>query len=72
LLEPGRGVLERPAMQNPFRCSNSPPEVIRLVVVMYVRFPLSLRQFGYRIKHHDVRNWSDLGTLDATHTSEVR
>nr|WP_246202802.1 hypothetical protein [Sphingomonas lacunae] len=28
---------------NPFRCFNSSPEVIRLVVLMYVRFPLSLR-----------------------------
>jgi hypothetical protein len=28
---------------SPFRYFNSSPEVIRLVVVMYVRFPLSLR-----------------------------
>lgn len=28
---------------DPFRCFNSSPEVIRLVVMMYVRFPLSLR-----------------------------
>jgi putative transposase len=27
---------------SPFRCFSSPLEVIRLVVVMYVRFPLSL------------------------------
>jgi putative transposase len=26
-----------------FRCFNSSPKVIRLVVLMYVRFPLSLR-----------------------------
>ncbi len=31
-------------MQNPFRCFNSSPEVIRLVVLMYIRYPLSLRQ----------------------------
>jgi hypothetical protein len=31
-------------MQNPFRCFNSSPEVIRLVALMYVRYPLSLRQ----------------------------
>jgi putative transposase len=30
---------------SPFRYFNSSPEVIRLVVVMYVRFPLSLRNF---------------------------
>jgi len=28
---------------NPFRWSGSSPEVIRLVVMMYVRYPLSLR-----------------------------
>ena len=28
---------------NPFRYFNCSPEVIRLVVMMYVRFPLSLR-----------------------------
>ena len=28
---------------SPFHCFNSSPEVIRLVVMMYVRFPLSLR-----------------------------
>jgi putative transposase len=28
---------------NPFRYFNSSPEVIRLVVLMYVKFPLSLR-----------------------------
>ena len=31
-------------MQNPFRCFNSSPEVIRHVVAMYVSYPLSLRQ----------------------------
>ena len=28
---------------SPFRYFNSSPEIIRLVVLMYVRFPLSLR-----------------------------
>ena len=31
-------------MQNPFRYFNSSPEIIRLAVTMYVRFPLSPRQ----------------------------
>jgi hypothetical protein len=31
-------------MRNPFRCSNRSPEVIRLTVLMYVRYPLLLRQ----------------------------
>ena len=30
-------------MSNPFRYFNNSPEVIRLVVMMYVRYPLSLR-----------------------------
>jgi len=31
------------AMTNPFRYFNSSPDVIRLVVMMYLRYPLSLR-----------------------------
>ncbi len=38
----GQG-MPRPRMRaSPFRCFNSSPEVIPLVVLMYVRFPLSL------------------------------
>ncbi|MEL1251145.1 IS6 family transposase [Aurantiacibacter gilvus] len=49
---------------NPFRYFNSSPEVIRLVVMMYVRFPLSLRNVedllferGVDICHETVRLW---------------
>lgn len=49
---------------NPFRCFNSSPEVIRLVVMMYVRFPLSLRNVedllferGIDICHETVGFW---------------
>ena len=49
---------------NPFRYFNSSPEVIRLVVMMYVRFPLSLRNVedllferGIDICHETVRMW---------------
>jgi hypothetical protein len=31
-------------MKNPFRCFISSPEIIRLTVMMYIRYPLSLRQ----------------------------
>ena len=51
-------------MQNPFRYFNSSPEVIRLTVMMYIRFPLSLRQVedllferGIDICHETVRFW---------------
>ncbi len=31
-------------MSNPFRYFKTSPEIIRLAVMMYIRFPLSLRQ----------------------------
>ena len=31
-------------MSNPFRYFKTSPEIIRLAVMMYVRYPLSLRQ----------------------------
>jgi len=49
---------------NPFRYFKSSPEVIRLVVMLYVRFPLSLRNVedllferGIDICHETVRLW---------------
>jgi putative transposase len=51
-------------MQSPFRCFNNSPEVIRLAVMMYIRYPLSLRQVedllferGIDICHETVRFW---------------
>ena len=51
-------------MHNPFRYFNSSPEVIRLAVMMYVRYPFSLRQVedllcerGIDICHETVRYW---------------
>ena len=51
-------------MSNPFRYFNNSPEVIRLVVMMYVRYPLSLRNVedllaerGIDISHETVRFW---------------
>ncbi len=64
-------------MQNPFRYFNSSPEIIRLTVMMYVRFPLSLRQVedllherGIDICHETVRFWwNRFGPL---HAAEIR
>jgi transposase-like protein len=49
---------------SPFRYFNSSPEVIRLVVMMYVKYPLSLRNVedllaerGIDICHETVRLW---------------
>ena len=51
-------------MRNPFRYFNSSPEVIRLTVMMYLRYPLSLRQVedllferGIDICHETIRFW---------------
>ena len=51
-------------MKNPFRYFNSSPAIIRLAVMMYIRYPLSLRQVedllferGIDICHETVRFW---------------
>ena len=51
-------------MKNPFRYFKTSPEIIRLAVMMYIRFPLSLRQVedllherGIDICYETVRAW---------------
>lgn len=51
-------------MRNPFRYFKTSPEIIRLATMMYVRYPLSLRQVedllherGVDICHETVRFW---------------
>ena len=51
-------------MRNPFRYFKMSPDIIRLAVMMYIRFPLSLRQVedllherGIDICHETVRAW---------------
>ncbi len=51
-------------MDNPFRYFNNSPEVIRSAVMLYVRYPLSMRQVedllferGINICHETVRYW---------------
>ena len=64
---------------NPFRYFNSSPEVIRLVVMMYVRFPLSLRNVedllferGIDLCHETVRHWwNQLVPMSACHPDLV-
>ncbi len=64
-------------MKNPFRYFKTSPEVIRLAVMMYVRFPLSLRNVedllherGIDISHETIRFWwNRFGPLFA---SEIR
>ena len=51
-------------MKNPFRYFKTSPEIIRLAVMMYVRFPLSLRNVedllherGIEVSHGPNRFW---------------
>ena len=55
---------QKKSADDPFRWFDSSPEVIRLVVLMYVRYPLSLRNVedllferGIDICHETVRLW---------------
>jgi putative transposase len=58
-------------MRNPCRYFNNSPEVIRLTVMMYVRYPLSLRQVedllherGIDICHEPIRfRWNQFGPI---------
>ena len=50
--------------RDPFKYFHSSPEIIRLAVMMYVRFPLSLRNVedllherGIDISHETIRFW---------------
>lgn len=65
-LEWGRGPATLPGMTqpNPFRYFRTSPEIIRLAVMMYVRFPLSLRNVEdllhereIEVSHETVRFW---------------
>ena len=51
-------------MKSPFRYFKTSPEIIRLAVMMYVRFPLSLRNVedllherGIEVSHETIRFW---------------
>ena len=52
-------------MKNQFRCFKTSPDIIRLAVMTYIRFPLSLRQVedplherGLDISDETVRVWA--------------
>ena len=74
---PGRLTVVASGMSDPFRYFNSSPEVIRLVGMIYVKYPLSLRNVedllaerGIDISHETVRFWwNRLGPLFA---AEIR
>ena len=62
---------------NPFRHFKTSPEIIRLAVMMYVRFPLSLRNVedllherGIDVSHETVRFWWN--RFGPTFAAEIR
>ena len=65
-------------MKNPFRYFNSSSDVIRLTMMMYVRYPLSLRQVedllferGIDIRYEAVRfRWNRSGPIFAAETGK--
>lgn len=65
---------------NPFRYFKTSSEIIRLTVMMYVRFPLSLRNVedllherGIDISHETVRYWwNRFGPMFATEIRKNR
>ncbi len=67
-------------MRNPFRYFKTSPEIIRLAVMMYIRFQLSLRQVedllherGIDICHETVRFWwNRFGPMIATEIRKRR
>lgn len=59
-----RGLSAKMTKRSPFRYFKTSPEIIRLAVMMYIRFPLSLRNVedllherGIDISHETVRFW---------------
>ena len=61
-MQPSQSWMTKPA--NPFRYFNSSPEIIRLAVMLYVKFPLSLRNVedllherGIDVSYETVRHW---------------
>ena len=67
-------------MSNPFRYFKTSPEIIRLAVMMYIRFPLSLRQVedllherGIDISYETVRAWwNRFGPMFAAEVRKIR
>jgi len=65
-------------VRNPFRYFKTSPDIIRLAVMMYIRYPLPLRQVedllherGIDICHETVRAWwTRFGPMFAARKSE--
>jgi putative transposase len=66
--------------RNPFRYFKTSPEIIRLAVMLYIRFPLSLRNVedllherGIDVSHETVRFWwRRLRPIFATESTGIR
>lgn len=81
-VEPGKGPAGLPGMtqRSPFRYLETSPEVIRLAAMLYIRFPLALRNVeellherGIEVSHETVRFWwQRLGPLLAAEIQRLR
>ena len=79
-LELGRRTPQPPWRRNPFQYFKTSPEVIRLAVMMYIRFPMSFREVeellherGVEISYETVRAWwNRFGPMFAAETRKKR
>jgi putative transposase len=62
---------------SPFRCFKTSPKIIRRAVMLYVRFPLSLRNVedllherGINVRHETIRFWWN--RFDPMFAKEIR
>ena len=60
-----------PTSTNPFRNFQSSPEVIRLVVLMYVKYPLSLRNVEDLLAEHGIDICHEAARLDSSGESSL-
>jgi len=56
---------------NPFRYFDSSPEVIRLVVLMYVKYPLSLRNVEDLLAEYGIDICHEAARLDSSGESSL-
>ena len=59
-------------MSNPFRCFNSSPEIIRLVVLMYVKYTLSLRNVEDLLAERSAMRRSGFGGTNSARCLPLR
>ena len=59
-------------MSNPFKYFNSSPEIIRLAVLMYVKYPLSLRNVEDLLAERGIDICHETVSLPKTSSAKIR